>query len=58
MTKFDEKKLEVLKRNILWKIFGLKRNNEGYYEIRSNKHLEELNNEPNIVVTLKNTKIL
>jgi hypothetical protein len=52
-TKADEKKLEVFERKILRKIFGPERNNEGKYETRSNKNLEELYNEPSIVGTLK-----
>jgi len=56
-TKADEKKLEVFERKILRKIFGPERNNEGDYEIRSNKNLEELYNEPSIVGTLKSMRI-
>ncbi|VVC33443.1 Hypothetical protein CINCED_3A018802 [Cinara cedri] len=52
-TKSDEKKLEVFER----KIFGPKKNNEGEYEIRSNKNLEELYNETNIVGILKSARI-
>jgi len=42
---------------ILRKVFGPERNNEGEYEIRSNKNLEELCNEPSIVGTLKSVRI-
>ncbi|KAL4122066.1 hypothetical protein QTP88_014466 [Uroleucon formosanum] len=56
-TKSDEKKLEVFERKILRKIFGPKKNNEGEYEIRSNKNLEELYNEPNITGILKSARI-
>jgi len=52
-----KKKLEVFERKILRKIFGLKSNNEGEYKIRRNKNLEELYNEPNILGTLKSTRI-
>jgi hypothetical protein len=38
-------------------IFGPKKNNEGEYESRSNKNLEELYNEPNIVGILKSARI-
>jgi len=57
MTKLDEKKVEVFEKRILRKIFSPKRNNEGKYEIRNNKNLEELYNEPYIVGTLKSTRI-
>jgi hypothetical protein len=57
ITKSDEKKLEIFERKILWKIFGPKKNNEGEYEIQSNKNLEELYNEPNIFGTLKSGRI-
>ena len=56
-TKSDEKKLEVFERMILRKIFGPNKNNEGEYEIRSNKNLEELYNETNIVGILKSARI-
>ena len=56
-TKSDEKKLEVFERKILRKIFGPNKNNEGEYEIRSNKNLEELYNEPNITGILKSARI-
>jgi len=42
---------------ILRKIFRPERNNEEEYEIRSNKNLEELYNEPCIVGTLKSVRI-
>jgi len=56
-TKSDEKKLEVFERKILRKIVGPKKNNEGEYEIRSNKKLAELYNETNIVRILKSARI-
>jgi len=56
-TKSDEKKLEVFERKILRKIFGPKKNNEGEYETRSNKNLEKLYNEPNIIGILKSARI-
>ncbi|KAL4083607.1 hypothetical protein QTP88_028923 [Uroleucon formosanum] len=56
-TKSDEKKLEIFERKILRKIFGPKKNNEGEYEVRNNKNLEELYNEPNITGILKSARI-
>jgi len=41
----------------LRKIFGPVRNNEGDYEVRSNKNVEDVYNEPNITGTLKSTRI-
>ena len=52
-----KKKLEVFERKILRKIFGPKKNNEGEYEIQSNKNLEELYNDTNIVGILKSARI-
>lgn len=52
-TKADEKKFEVFERKILKKIFGPKKNNEGYYEIRNNKNLEKLCKKLRVVGTLK-----
>jgi hypothetical protein len=46
--KSDEKKLMIYERKILCRIFGPKRNEEGGYEIRSNRELNSLFNEPNI----------
>jgi hypothetical protein len=56
-TKSDENKLMIFERKILRRIFGPKRNEEGIYEIRSNRELNALYNEPNIVATLKSRKI-
>jgi len=47
-TKSDEKTLEV---------FDPKKNNEGEYEIRSNKNVKELYNEPNVTGILKSARI-
>ena len=56
-TKSDENKLMVFERKILRRIFGPKRNNEGSYEIRSNRELNALFIEPSIVATLKSQRI-
>jgi hypothetical protein len=56
-TKSDENKLMIFVRKILRRIFGLKRNEEGIYEIRSNRELNALYNEPSIVATLKSQRI-
>jgi len=55
--KSNERKLEMLERKILRKIFGSKRNNEGEYEIRNNEELKNLYDEANIVGTLKSMRI-
>jgi hypothetical protein len=56
-TKSDENKLIIFERKILRRIFGLKRNEEGIYEIRSNRELNALFNKPSIVATLKSQRI-
>uniref|UniRef100_A0A2S2NC82 Uncharacterized transposon-derived protein F52C9.6 n=1 Tax=Schizaphis graminum TaxID=13262 RepID=A0A2S2NC82_SCHGA len=56
-TKSDENKLMIFERKILRRIFGPKRNEEGYYEIRSNRKLNALLNKPSIVATLKSQRI-
>ncbi|XP_025423531.1 uncharacterized protein LOC112692922 [Sipha flava] len=56
-TKSDEGKLAVFERKILRKIFGLKRNNDGRYEVRGNRELDDLYKEPTIVGSLKSTRI-
>jgi hypothetical protein len=40
-----------------YRIFGPKKNEEGSYEIRSNRELNALFNEPSIVATLKSQRI-
>jgi len=47
----------IFERKILRRIFGPKRNEEGIYEIRSNRELNALYNEPSIVTTLKSQRI-
>jgi hypothetical protein len=47
----------IFERKILRGIFGTKRNEEGIYEIRSNRELNDLYNELNIVATLKSRRI-
>ncbi|KAF0750707.1 Reverse transcriptase domain-containing protein [Aphis craccivora] len=56
-AKFDENKLMIFERKVQRKIFGPKRNDEGSYEIRSNRELNALYDEPNIVSTLKSQRI-
>ncbi|XP_022171125.1 uncharacterized protein LOC111034293 [Myzus persicae] len=56
-TKSDENKLRIFERKVLRRIFGPKRNDEGNYEIRSNRELNALYNESNIVSTLKSQRI-
>lgn len=59
-TKSDESKLMILERKILRRIFGPKRNEEGNYEIRSNRELNGIFNKlnkPNIVATFKSQRI-
>jgi len=56
-TKSDENKLMIFERKVLRRIFGPKRNDEGSYEIRSNRELNALYNESNIVSTLKSQRI-
>jgi hypothetical protein len=57
MTKSDEGKLEVFERKMLRKIFDPKRNEDGEYEVRDNRDLDGLYKEPNIVGSLKSTRI-
>jgi len=45
-TKADETKLMVFERKVLRRIFGLKRNEDGVYEIRANKDLNNLFDNP------------
>jgi len=56
-TKSNENKLMIFERKILRRIFGPKINEEGDYEIRSNRELNSLFNEPNIVAILKSQRI-
>jgi len=56
-TKSDEYKLMILERKILRRIFRPKRNEEGGYEIRSNRELNILFNKSNITATLKSQRI-
>ncbi|KAF0762308.1 Reverse transcriptase domain-containing protein [Aphis craccivora] len=56
-TKSDKNKLMIFEKKFLQRIFGPKRNNEGGYEIMSNKELVSLFNEPNIVATLKSQTV-
>jgi len=56
-TKSDENKFMIFERKILRRIFGPKRNDEGGYEIRSNRELNALFNESNIVSILKSQRI-
>jgi len=56
-TKSDENKLMIFERKILRRIFGPKRNEEGSYEIRSNRELIALFNNINIVATLKSQRL-
>jgi hypothetical protein len=56
-AKSDENKLMIFERKILRRIFGPKRNEESSYEIRSNRELNALFNEPSIVAILKSQRI-
>lgn len=56
-TKFEENKLLIFGRKILRWIFGPKRNDEGGYEIKPNRELTNLFNDPNIAVILKVQRI-
>lgn len=55
-TKSDEGKLGVFERKILMKIFGPKRSNDGEYEIRNNKELNNYCKEPTIIGFMKSTR--
>ncbi|VVC37111.1 Reverse transcriptase domain [Cinara cedri] len=56
-TKMDEKNLGVLKRKILRKIFGPKKNEGGVFEIRANEELRELFGEADIIGIMKSSRI-
>jgi hypothetical protein len=56
-TKSNEGKLGVFERKILRKIFGPKKNKDGEYVVRSNGDLDGPNKEPNIVGSLKSTRV-
>jgi len=56
-AKSDENKLMIFERKIVQRIFRPKRNDEGDYEIRSNRELKNLFNEPNIAATLKSQRL-
>ena len=56
-TKSDEGKLLVFERNILNKIFGPKRNNDGEYEVRFNEELYGIYKKLTIIESLKSTRI-
>jgi len=56
-TKMDEKKLGVLERKILRKIFGPKNNEDGEFEIRTNEELRELFGEADIIGIMKSSRI-
>jgi hypothetical protein len=47
----------IFERKILHRIFGPKRNEEGSYEIKSNRELNALFNEPSIVAPFKSQRI-
>jgi len=47
----------IIERKILRRIFGPKRNDEGGYEIRSDRELNTLFNKSNIAATLKSQRI-
>lgn len=55
--KIERMKVGVFERKILRKIFGPKRNNDEEYEIRNNEELDNLYKEPNIIGSLKSTRI-
>jgi len=55
-TKSDGGKLGVFERNILRKIFCPMRNNDGEYEVRGNRELDDLYKKPTIVGSLKSTR--
>ncbi|KAL4149713.1 hypothetical protein QTP88_003590 [Uroleucon formosanum] len=52
-----EKKLGNLERKILRKIFGLKKNEEGEFEIRTNEELRKLFGEADITGIMKSSRI-
>lgn len=56
-TKSDENKLMIFERKILRRISEPKRNKEGDYEIRSNREVNNLFNEPNIAAMLKSQRL-
>lgn len=57
-SKEDERKLAVLERKFLRRIFGPKKNDQtGEYEIRSNKEIKNLLGEEDIIQTLKGRKM-
>lgn len=46
-----------LERKILWTIFGLKKNERGEFEIRTNEELRELFEEADTVGIMKSSRI-
>jgi len=52
-TKTDENKLGVFERKILRQIYGLKKNDVGEFEVRTNEKLRSLFGEANIIGIMK-----
>lgn len=58
MTKQNENRLKIAERRILRRIYGpVKDNNTQQYRIRTNKELEELYNQPDIVKIIKSERL-
>jgi len=56
-TKTDENKLGVFERKILRKMYELKKNNVGEFEVRTNEELRRLFGEANIIGIMKSSRL-
>lgn len=56
-TMTDEKRLATFERKVLRRIFGPKRNALGDFELRTNREVEELYGETNIIGVLKSSRL-
>jgi len=56
-TMTDEKRLATFERKVLRRIFGPKRNALGDFELRTNREVEELFGETNIIGVLKSSRL-
>jgi len=53
----DENRLATFERKVLRRIFGPKRNALGDFELRTNREVEELYGETNIIGVLKSSRL-
>ena len=56
-TMTDEKRLATFERKVLRRIFGPKRDALGDFELRTNREVEELYGETNIIGVLKSSRL-